>query len=183
MKDEVRSFRSELRSETSRKIVGYPILFNSLSQDLGGYVERILPDAVTFDHDVRADFNHSPDYILGRQSAGTLRLAVDSKGVRMECDAPNTSWADDLLVSIRRGDVTQGSFAFRVLPGGEQTTERNGQMVRTLSKILVRKVSVVSDPAYTKTAIEVRNAGIGLAPVDVGVLQTYERMLQLAEKV
>lgn len=156
-KDEIRSCTLELRSEgESRKIVGYPIVFNSLSQDLGGFVERILPDAVQFAEDVRADFNHDANCILGRLSAGTLTLSVDDHGVRMEAEAPKTTWADDLLVSIRRGDINQGSFAFRVLPGGDQVAEENGQMVRTLTRILVRKVSVVSDPAYTKTEIEVR---------------------------
>ena len=71
-----------------------------------------------FADDVRADFNHNADCILGRLSAGTLRLTVDPKGVRMEADTPNTAWANDLLESRRRGDINQGSFAFRVLEGG-----------------------------------------------------------------
>jgi len=156
--DEVRTLKCELRSDGSgRKIVGYPIVFNQLSQDLGGFRERVLPDAVVFDDDVRADFNHDANCILGRSSAGTLRLTVDTKGVRMEADAPETSWANDLLVSIDRGDIDQGSFAFRVLPGGQSTADESGEVVRTLSKILVRKVSVVSDPAYLATRIELRN--------------------------
>jgi hypothetical protein len=152
-----RSFQGALRSGTGRKIRGYPILFNELSQDLGGFRERILPDSIEFDLDVRADFNHSPDFILGRRAAGTLSLTVDAKGVYMEAEPPHTTWADDLLVSMDRGDIDQGSFAFRVLPGGQQTTEENGETVRTLSKILVRRVSVVSDPAYTGTSVQVRN--------------------------
>lgn len=158
MGDQVRSFTSEIRStDDGRKVVGYPIRFNELSQDLGGFRERILPTAIQFSDDVRADFNHSPDYILGRRSAGTLTLSVDGIGVRMEADAPQTSWANDLLESIRRGDINQGSFAFRVLPGGQQISDENGQQIRTLSKILVRRVSVVSDPAYTGTSVQVRS--------------------------
>lgn len=156
--EEVRSCKLEIRSEgDGRKVVGYPIRFNDLSEDLGGFRERILPGAVEFADDVRADFNHNPNYILGRSTAGTLSLSLDTRGVRMEADAPETTWANDLLVSIRRGDINQGSFAFRVLPGGQQISEENGIQIRTLSKILVRKVSVVSDPAYTKTSIEVRS--------------------------
>ena len=163
-KDEVRSCKFELRSEgEGRKVIGYPIVFNALSEDLGGFRERILPSAVQFADDVRADFNHNPDYILGRSVAGTLSLTTDANGVRMEADAPETTWANDLLVSIRRGDIDQGSFAFRVLPGGQQIGEENGQTVRTLSKILVRRVSVVSDPAYTKTSVEVRSKASGQA--------------------
>ncbi len=155
--DEVRSCRLEVREQTDGHIKGYPIVFNRLSEDLGGFRERILPNAVTLDDDVRADFNHSADYIIGRVKAGTLKVSIDSKGVYMDAIPPATSWARDLQASIKRGDIDQGSFSFRVLPGGQQITEENGQQVRTLSKILVRRLSVVSDPAYTATAIEARN--------------------------
>lgn len=192
--DEVRACPIEFRSEgEGRKIVGYPILFNSLSQDLGGFVERILPEAIEFADDVRADFNHDPNCILGRTSAGTLKLSVDERGVRMEAEAPDTTWANDLLVSIRRGDINQGSFAFRVLPGGQQIAEEDGQTVRTLSKILVRKVSVVSDPAYTKTAIEVRSTnqvpdstgdapGLEAQPASNGGVEILRRRLEEKER-
>jgi phage head maturation protease len=86
--DETRSFKREIRStESGRKVIGYPIVFNVLSEDLGGFRERILAGAVEFDPDIRADFNHDPDHILGRRAAGTLRLTTDNKGVRMEADA------------------------------------------------------------------------------------------------
>ena len=105
----------------------------------------------------RADFNHNPDYILGRVRAGTMKVSTDARGVYMDVNPPDTTWARDLKVSIKRGDIDKGSFGFRVLPGGQQITEENGEQVRTLSKILVRRLSVVSDPAYTKTSIEARN--------------------------
>jgi len=167
--EQVRSFKAEIRSAADgRKVIGYPILFNELSQDLGGFRERILPDAVQFSDDVRCDFNHSPDFILGRRSAGTLALTTDATGVRMVAEAPDTTWANDLLVSINRGDIDQGSFAFRVLPGGQQiSVDDSGQQIRTLSKILVRRVSVVSDPAYTGTSIEVRSVPEVEAPASV----------------
>lgn len=156
-KDEVRTCRIEVRGQTDGHIKGYPILFNVLSEDLGGFRERILPDAIQFADDLKADFNHNPDYILGRTCAGTLKVSTDARGVFMDVDPPATSWARDLMASVKRGDIDQGSFSFRVLPGGQQITEESGQQVRTLSKILVRRVSVVSDPAYTKTSIEVRS--------------------------
>jgi HK97 family phage prohead protease len=157
--DEIRACRFEVREAADGHIKGYPIVFNRLSEDLGGFRERILPDAVTLDSDVKADFNHNPDYIIGRAKVGTLKISVDSNGVYMHAIPPATSWARDLQASIKRGDIDQGSFSFRVLPGGQQITEENGQQVRTLSKILVRRLSVVSDPAYTATAIEARSRG------------------------
>jgi HK97 family phage prohead protease len=159
--DEVRACKIEFRKAEDGHIKGYPILFSTLSEDLGGFRERILPDAIQFADDLKADFNHNPDYILGRTLAGTLKVSTDARGAFMDADPPDTTWARDLKVSIDRGDIDQGSFSFRVLPGGQQITEENGQQVRTLSKILVRRVSVVSDPAYTKTSIEVRSKGQG----------------------
>jgi HK97 family phage prohead protease len=156
-KDEVRACRIEVREQTDGHIKGYPILFNVLSEDLGGFRERILPDAIQFADDLKADFNHNADYILGRTLAGTLKVSTDARGVFMDVTPPATNWARDLMASVKRGDIDQGSFSFRVLPGGQQITEESGQQVRTLSKILVRRVSVVSDPAYTKTSIEVRS--------------------------
>lgn len=163
--DEVRSCRFEARSESDGHIRGYPIVFNELSQDLGGFRERILPTAIEFDEDVRADFNHNPDFIIGRRSAGTLALSVDTRGVLMDAVPPDTQWARDLKVSMDRGDIREGSFAFRVLPGGVSVaTNEAGDTIRTLSKILVRKVSVVSDPAYKQTSIEVRSGGTPADP-------------------
>jgi HK97 family phage prohead protease len=166
-REETRALKCELRSEgEGRKVVGYPIIFNDLSQDLGGFRERILPSAIQFDDDVRADFNHDANCILGRVRAGTLSLTIDTRGVRMEADLPEAPWADGLLASMRRGDIDQGSFAFRVLPGGQQIAQENGETIRTLSKILVRKVSVVSDPAYTTTSIEVRSNSNDAKPAE-----------------
>lgn len=180
-KDETRSCRFEVREQADGHIKGYPIVFNTLSQDLGGFYERILPDAVQFDDDLKADFNHNPNYILGRVRAGTLKATVDARGVAMDVIPPDTTWARDLRASISRGDIDQGSFSFRVLPGGKQITEENGKQIRTLSKILVRRLSVVSDPAYIKTSIEARRLpavteacapdymakSVGAAPVSV----------------
>ena len=187
MKDEVRSCRLEVREQADGHIKGYPILFNSLSEDLGGFRERILPDAIQFADDLAADFNHNPDYILGRVRAGTMKVSTDARGVFMDVNPPDTTWARDLKVSIKRGDIDKGSFSFRVLPGGQQITDENGQQVRTLSKILVRRLSVVSDPAYTATAIEARSAKLpqasaGAPRTHTVPLEVLRRKLDLIER-
>ncbi len=156
---EIRSFRPEVRFAAGEPMTirGYPIVFGELSEDLGGFREIIRHGAIQFSDDVRADFNHDSNCILGRVSSGTLKLAVDQRGVSMEANPPDAQWARDLMVSIERGDIDQGSFAFRVLPDGQEWTISNGQKIRTLTKIAVSRVSVVSDPAYTATRIQVRS--------------------------
>src|ERR1039458_9213802 len=91
-KEEIRSCRLEVREQADGHIKGYPILFNRLSEDLGGFRERILPDAIQFADDLKADFNHNPDCILGRTRAGTLKVSTDARGVFMDVDPPATSW-------------------------------------------------------------------------------------------
>jgi hypothetical protein len=155
--DTIRSFNGEFRSTDDGHIKGYPLLFEVLSQDLGGFVERISKGAVVFADDLACDFDHNSAYILGRRSAGTLTATIDDRGVKMDVTPPDTQWARDLLVSIRRSDITGGSFQFRVLNNGSQITEENGRQVRNLTHILVKRLTITSNPAYLGTAVEVRS--------------------------
>jgi HK97 family phage prohead protease len=138
-------------------IRGYAIVFDVLSENLGGFRERIAPEAVTRtlheNIDVRAFVDHDPSKIIGRVSAGTLRLRADSKGLKSEIDPPNTSAARDIVESIRRGDVTGMSFAFRTLT--DDWNMEDGVPVRTVLDMRISEVSVVSVPAYTSTTADV----------------------------
>jgi HK97 family phage prohead protease len=165
MKVEVRHFKPQVRAVGNgpKAIIGRPIVFNSLSEDLGGFRELVQPGAITYSDDLRADFDHDSKYILGTRSKGTLSISEDAAGVCMEANPPDTQWARDLAVSIERGDIEHGSFAFRVLPGGQKWSEQNGETIRTLTNILVSRVSVVSDPAYTATSLQVRSISEVLA--------------------
>ena len=46
--------------------------------------------------DVRALFNHDPNFVLGRNKAGTLRLYEDGDGLGYEVDLPDTQAARDV---------------------------------------------------------------------------------------
>lgn len=157
----------------SPKIVGYPAKFNAWSEDLGGFIERIAPGAFTetiAQDDVRALFNHNPDYVLGRNRAGTLSLTEDDIGLRMEITPPETQWARDLLVSIRRNDVNQGSFGFRINDWEkDQVWEEPPAQApvdtpwrRTLLKVRLFDVSLVTFPAYPQTEAHLRGLGFNV---------------------
>jgi len=139
------------------KIRGHAAVFNKLSEDLGGFREKIDPGAFAKtikSADVRALFNHESNYVLGRTKAGTLALEEDERGLYIEIDPPDTQWARDLQVSIRRKDIDQMSFGFLVRK--EAWDKENS--VRTLIEVDLIDVSPVTFPAYPQTDVKVRSA-------------------------
>lgn len=155
---EIRMEAGESETE-SRTIAGYAAVFDSDSQDLGGFTERIAPGAFANAlniSDVRALFNHDPNHILARNTSGTLRLVEDATGLRYEFDAPNTTLGNDLLEMIKRGDVNQSSFGFTVQD--DEWEERDGKVYRTIKQVKrLYDVSPVTYPAYPDASVGVRS--------------------------
>lgn len=152
----------------SRKIVGYAAVFASSSEALwGSFVEEV--DARAFDEadmsDVRALFNHDDNKILAR-TPDTLSLTIDERGLRYEFEMPNTTYGNDLLESMRRGDITQSSFGFTVEE--DEWIDRSKDELLPMRRILkigrVFDVSPVTYPAYPETTSEVRSLFEAKAP-------------------
>lgn len=134
----------------SNVAVGYGAVFNSLSEDLGGFREIIAPGAFdsVMNDDVRGLINHDPNLILGRTKSGTMRISVDATGLRYEIDMPSTSYANDIRESLSRGDITQSSFAFSI-DVDDWAVSESGETIRTIKKVSkLYDVSVVTYPAY-----------------------------------
>jgi HK97 family phage prohead protease len=65
--------------------------------------------------DVIGAFNHDWSFVLGRTSSGTMKLEETKTGLRYVIDVnPNDSQAMSVYEKVKRGDVTQSSFAFTV---------------------------------------------------------------------
>lgn len=108
--------------------------------------------------DWRALWNHDRGIVLGRMSSGTLRAEDTDAGVKVSIEFPDTEEGRSKFSSIKRGDVSQMSFAFEPLEtreerivDGEKTIYRTEQ-----SKIKVYEVSPVTFPAYENTTISAR---------------------------
>ena len=184
--------------EGERRMVGYGAVFNSLSEDLGGFRELIKPGAfqqAITDDDVRSLFNHDFNLVLGRNRAGTLLLREDETGLRYEIVLPETSYAQDLAASMARGDVDQSSFGFRVVEESwREPTEEQPYPVRVLHQVNLFDVGPVTIPAYPQTSAQVRSyiqqltahggatAG-GAAQRADGRLATMRRHLDLLERL
>ncbi|MFA5436655.1 MAG: HK97 family phage prohead protease [Candidatus Neomarinimicrobiota bacterium] len=152
----------ELRAITDeaglRHITGYAAVFNSLSEDLGYFREKIDPGAFAEtinSDDIRALKNHNSDYVLGRNKSGTLTLSEDQRGLKIDVMPPDAQWARDLMVSIDRGDIDQMSFGFQTMADRWEIVD--GKEVRTLMKVRLFDVSPVTFPAYPDTEVGLRS--------------------------
>ena len=152
-----------------RKIVGYAAKFNVLSSDLGGFREQLAPHAfdacLASNPDVAGLFNHDANLVLGRTTAGTMRLSVDAVGLKYEIDPPDTSFARDLLVSMQRRDVHSSSFGF-ICNNDTWKEDANGQIIRTVLDATLFDCSPVTFPAYPDATSGVR-ASLRSAPAAI----------------
>ena len=158
MSAEVRAVDTE---DGSLKIAGYAATFGNEATGLN-FREVIAPGAFTRalsnDNPVFLLVNHDMDGIpLASTQSGTMRLAQDKIGLRMEADLdPANPRAQELASALRRGDITKMSFAFTVGPDGQ--TREDG--LRTLTEIdHLYEVSAVTLPAYDDTVIGLRKSG------------------------
>lgn len=157
----------ETREDGKRVIVGYGAVFYREGEPGTEYqlwtdlVERIAPTA--FDraireaHDARGLFNHDPAWLLGRTTAGTMRLSVDGTGLRYEIDAPDTTMGRDVVTMIERGDLTGSSFAF--VPTRRVWIEEAERTVSVIEDVDLYDTGPVTYPAYEATTTGLRAAG------------------------
>lgn len=165
MTDAERRFTSvavEIRAgadQSKMTIGGYAAKFDRMSQNLGGFVERIAPG---FFNKSRGDgwpgaiarYNHDDNMVLGTIGGGTLRLSVDEIGLAYDVDLPKAR--ADVFELVQRGDVRQSSFAF-VAYEDDWTTSDQGFPLRTLVSGRLLDVAPVNTPAYEDTSVGTRS--------------------------
>ncbi|ORI74986.1 prohead protease [Leuconostoc sp. BM2] len=142
------------------QIGGYAVVFDEPSQNLGGFIERVDPNAfddVDFS-DVVALYDHNFANVLGRTSANTLKLDIDKKGLHFILDIPNTTLGNDVYTNIRAGNLKGMSFGFTV-DSDEWGKETDDTPKRTINSVgALYEVSVVTMPAYQETTVAVTRA-------------------------
>ena len=143
-------------------LVGYAAKFGKLSQNLGGFVEKI--DRNAFERclercDVRGLKNHDPAQLLGRTKSGTMRLSTDDVGLRYEIDLPETQVGRDTATEVDRGDLDGSSFSFTTeeLDGDEwdRSTSPPTRTVRNVRDLF--DVGPVTYPAYLDSEVKCRS--------------------------
>lgn len=188
---EKRYFNSTVPTATGRMVTGYAAKFNRRSRNLGTaenpWFEVILPGAFPelLKQDVRALWNHDPQRLLARSKfgKGTLKLSIDDVGLKYEFEAPQSTIGNDLLESIKRGDLDESSFSFTVAKGGDSWTEENGFRIRRIKKIAaLHDISPVTEAAYADTSAAARGKA---APPgeDASITNARRRLLDKIEKI
>ncbi|MDB4793014.1 HK97 family phage prohead protease [bacterium] len=162
------------------------IPYNTLSQDLGGFRERILPSAfrMTLDSgsEVWSMFQHDHNKVMARRSTETLKLTERDDGLQIEISPSNTTWSNDALEVIRHGDSDGFSFGFWIPENGDRWIKDGDQIIRDLISVELGEVSVVFNPAYRDQAqISVRamEKVREFQPVPVSVLEKRLRLKTL----
>mgnify|MGYP002640350165 CR=1 FL=1 len=151
----------EKRANGREVIRGLAIPYNRMSLDLGGFRERILPGS--FDkilnrergrREILSFYNHNDDFLLGRESAGTLEIVSDERGISYIVEPPDTTAGRDVLALVRSRNLQGSSFAFSVSQkGGERfTTDENGKAIREIVEASgLYEMGPVNVPAYGRS--------------------------------
>ena len=151
--DGVQYRQAEMRAASDEMVVeGYAAVFNSTT-DLGAFQERIAPGAFSdvLDDDVRLLINHD-GMPLARTTNGTMTLTQDEKGLHYRAQLSDTQAGRDVYTMIKRGDLSQSSFAFTIK---EESIDEEG--VRVIDKVArLIDTSIVTFPAYKAASVFAR---------------------------
>ena len=176
----------EVKTDQNGRTVirGYAAVFESESQDLGGFVEIVergaFDDVMKSNPDVFGKYNHTQ--VIGRTSSGTMRLMVDERGLRYEIDPPKS--AEAVVELISRGDVRGSSFAFRSNPKDESwQRDAGGRMIRRIKKFsFLGDAGPVDTPAYLATETYVSKRALEMVNEQRAVVEDTAEPVQAEER-
>lgn len=187
MNAEIRSFQLRAAADTDFCLEGTALSYDSLSADLGGFRERIMPGAfarsLKSGADVKCLLNHDSNVVLGRTKSGTLALHDETDGLKFRCQLDrNNSTHQNVYAMVKRGDMNECSFAFVVPSGGDEFDEvmHQGKKItrRTVRDADLRDVSVVTYPAYNaqgSTSVNARTKHAGTQLLSTGTIDANNR--------
>lgn len=162
---ETRSYRSTPACEVRQSddgpsvLTGYGAMFDTLSQNLGGFVEvidqRAFNDTLRNDRNILGAVNHNTDWLLGTTASDTLTVDVDGVGLRYVVDLdPSDPDAQRAIAKVRSGKLRGSSFTFATREDEWGTTEE-GFPLRRLLSVELFELGPVAMPAYRATEGEV----------------------------
>jgi len=140
----IQGSKLEVREQNgSKKLAGYAVVFNSPT-DIGDFTEIIAPGSFT--RTLREDDqvllrDHKSELLLGRVSAGTLKLTQDGDvGLWFEVTLPNTALGQDTYENVRLNNLQGCSFGFLVRHD-TWTQDSSGRLTRVIDDVLCVEVT------------------------------------------
>lgn len=153
-----------------KMLVGYGSVFDqrtTIDGFFSSWDEEVAPgawDKSIDEGDIRSMFNHDTNWLLGRTSNKTLRLASDKTGLRYETDInPDVAHAVSVHAMVERGEVDGSSVWFRVIrQEWTQPTESNGleRPLRRITEGELIETGPVVFPAFTQTSVTARSLAL-----------------------
>ena len=155
----------EVRAEgDGMTFTGYASVFNSPSEDLGGFIEYVAPGAfkrsLQSRNEVKLLWNHDSGEPLASLRGGTMQLVEDERGLKVTAQLPNTTRGRDVAELLRTNVINTMSFGFNVI---RDSWSSDGK-TRTLESVRLFEVSVVSFAAYPSTTAQVRSGNPTINP-------------------
>ena len=151
-------------STTGMSFTGYASVFNSPSEDLGGFIEYVAPGAfkrsLQSRNEIKLLWNHDSGEPLASLRGGTMQLVEDERGLKVTATLPQTTRGKDVAELLRTKVIDSMSFGFNVI---KDSWSSDGK-TRTLESVRLSEVSIVSFPAYSKTTATVRSAQSTIDP-------------------
>jgi HK97 family phage prohead protease len=193
VKKEVRYINNvELRASAepdSREIRGTAIVFNSTSELLGNqtgrqFHETIKPEAISDEliknSDIMMLYNHDDSHgVLARskKGIGSLKINKDANGVHFSFKAKRTALGEEVLQSVKEGDLSGASFAMTIDQNGKNdvwSKGADGYYMRTINNIsALYDLSIVGSPAYEATQVSTRGLDV--------LIETEQKEMQKLE--
>lgn len=148
-------------------LIGYAAVFNSPSNEFKDPKDKIswreimqptaFVESLKSDRDVVALYQHDTKQILARQSANSLRLVNDERGLLIEMDLVDTQLNRDVFTMVSTRTLDGMSFGMLKANTEVKWERRNGQLIRNVTKTSLVEVSIVTFPAYDDTVIVPRD--------------------------
>ena len=152
-------------ADGTRTAFGYFATYGTISRDIG--FREVLTKGC-FDESLRSNpvacyRDHNDQMLLGKTQSGTLRAWSDDRGVAFECTLPDTTYANDLIALMERGDAFENSFGFSIPdePGAQEWAQlpTTGEPLRRINKAILYEGSILtgSPAAYPNTVADLRS--------------------------
>jgi HK97 family phage prohead protease len=136
-------------------VEGLAAPYGRLSEDLGGFQERIMPGAfdevLASDRDLRVDVEHDPTKLLARTSRGTAAFNSGDDGLHVRFQLPDTSLGRDVATSVRIGNLDGLSIAWLREGTEDRRLEEDGRVIREVTRAPLTGVTLTFRPAYRQT--------------------------------